>query len=65
MKNTIKCPKCDYATEWEEMFYGKNANMINWENGAEFEYECELCGHRFLVMTSIDYYFCEIEIEEE
>lgn len=65
MKNTIKCSKCDYETEWEEMFYGKNANMINWENGTDFEYKCECCGHKFVVTTLIEYNFISSEIEEE
>lgn len=59
MINTIKCTKCKYESEWEEMFYGDNADMIVWDDGAVFKYKCEKCGHEFKVVTTIvaDYDF--------
>ena len=53
----IKCPKCNYETEWEELFYGKSRDMINWEDGEEFDYICECCGHKFRLVTVVHHQF--------
>lgn len=39
----IRCPKCNYETEWED--------------GEEFNYVCECCGHKFRLVTEVHYQF--------
>lgn len=53
----IRCPKCNYETEWEELFYGKSRDMIKWEDGDEFDYACEYCWHKFRLITVVHYQF--------
>lgn len=53
----IKCPKCNYDTEWEELFYGKSRDMINLKDGEEFDYICECCGHKFRLVTVVHHQF--------